>query len=78
LHFYIYENWRAEKNGKAKVHKENCPHCNKGEGQAKNKESGRNGIWHPPFTSFESAWEAAVLMPNRKESCCNICNPEKG
>jgi hypothetical protein len=78
MNFYIYENWSAGKNRNVKVHRGNCPHCNYGKGQYKKKDSDKNGIWHPPYDSFERAWEAAVLIPDREESCCRICKPRSG
>ena len=75
MKFYIYENWRAERAGKAKIHKSFCSHCNNGNGKQKEK-GNNNGKWHGPFDSFDSAMKKAKNeMNNRNISICKICVP---
>ena len=76
MNYYIYENWRA--NGKkAKIHKENCSHCNYGNGQNKEK-SEINGRWHGPYRDFDEATSFAISMGDRDITYCGVCRPDTG
>ena len=53
MNFYVYENRRAHGHS-ARVHREECPHCN--EGQGNHPGSGTaNGQWHGPFEGSDGA-----------------------
>ncbi len=71
MQYYIYENWTADH--KARIHLASCRWCNYGIGiypQA----SERNGQWHGPFTSLDSATGAAS-QTGRTVSLCRHCEP---
>jgi hypothetical protein len=70
--YYFYENWTAEE--KAKIHYDSCSYCNYGKGIHPNA-TARNGKWHGPFGTYETAYRAAKGT-GRPVSNCKICHPQ--
>lgn len=68
-HFWVYENWTAEK--KAVIHDGACGHCNHGKGCHPNPLGNKNGTWRGPFQTLALAQAAATATKQsvRKHSC---------
>lgn len=76
MQFWVYENWTEPH---ARVHFDNCPHCNYGSGTDKEK-GPDNGKWIGPFESYENAKQLAVAFIE-EHNCkdrnidCGKCKP---
>lgn len=70
---WVYENWRAAPGGKARIHMGSCVFCNHGMGTGRG-ETGRNGKWHGPYSSRQSAEAAAKALGRPLTDHCRICS----
>ena len=73
MSWWIYENWTAERGGKAIVHKGACVFCKDGQG-IHNEDSDRNGKWHGPFDAKEAAYSYARQLDRARTGFCSFCN----
>lgn len=71
MSWWVYENWRAVKGGKARVHKGSCGYCNEGHGFR--QDSGKNGKWHGPFEDKDTAFEYAKTLRRQITDICSRC-----
>lgn len=71
MNYWIYENWTAEH--KAVLHVASCPFCNEGRGVHPGS-GNRNGRWHGPYSTVESAAQAAERT-GRPVRRCGHCKP---
>ena len=62
--------YRSELHYKATVHKADCAHCKRGEGQRRG--DGKAGTWLP-FHSEKSAKVAAAQFEPDRHAVCNVC-----
>jgi len=70
--WWVYENWRAETGGKARVHNGSCSFCRDGKG-FQSQDSGMNGKWHGPFETREIAYAHAKKLRRAKTDFCSRC-----
>lgn len=69
--YWVYENWTHKR---ARVHKEECSHCNRGRG-TQASHSGRNDKWHGPFSDRGTAFNAAARLRQDDTKGCAVCGP---
>ena len=58
--FWIYENWQAGPH-KAVIHREECGHCNQGNG-VRGGSDPSHGQWHGPYETLEVAENASLAF----------------
>lgn len=69
MDYWVYENWTAE--DKAVIHKSICSFCNGGRG-VHTGTGKRNGKWHGPFSTLQTATQAASRT-GRPVRTCTYC-----
>jgi len=73
--FYVYENWRVERQTRATIHHAECSHCHNGAGIHPNADSTRNGKWRGPFATLADA-QTAAERNGATVRRCQHCLPE--
>jgi F-type H+-transporting ATPase subunit beta len=68
--YYVYENWTHKR---ARIHKGDCSHCNRGRGTHAGS-SERNGRWHGPYNRAE-AFRLAQRLRQDDTAPCSVCAP---
>ena len=69
IEYWVYENWTHKK---AIVHDAGCSYCNHGKGMQLGT-SNRNGCWHGPFASLDSAERKADSTQREEIRRCRVC-----
>lgn len=69
--FYVYDNWTTDR---SRVHRGECPNCNRGRGMAR-RPSSQHGRWHGPFYDLDEAFEFARGLKRAEVSACSKCLP---
>ncbi len=72
MSFWVYQNWRAG-GRKAIIHRDDCGHCNGGNGLSGGSYNRANGKWDGPFETIDAARGFSNGLKNvvyRKEHSC--------
>jgi hypothetical protein len=69
--YWVYENWT---NKRVRIHRGACSYCNHGYG-CQSEDSGRNGMWHGPFSDRAEAFDVAKKLDQLDTKPCAVCSP---